>query len=209
MGVQSFGLLYQLILHNFLLKTPNLNCNKFLESSWNDTHTFQNSKNSKLLSKRYSESKLRRPTEIQISITSSSKFQISILMTFWRASTVTHAPSKFQCKMINTQKVMACLNLRPLNGWPRVFTNSNPHNFCKSTPNPTCKHSLESSQHKEQPPKISNAQVYFSILHSKSKFGFKTLITQKKNSLSPLHTLSFFSHTLFLLGNSSLTFHLI
>ena len=79
-------------------------------------------------------------------------------------------PSKSQNIPSYCPKVMARRNLCPLNGRPRVSTNSNYHNFCKKTPNSTCKHNLESSHHKEQFAKISISKEFCSASYMQSKF---------------------------------------
>lgn len=118
-------------------------------------------------------SKGSQPPSLHTSITSSLKLQIIKLITFWKAITMIHTLSKLQSKLIHTTKVVARRNLCPLNGRPRVSTNSNYHNFCKKTPNSTCKHNLESSHHKEQFAKISISKEFCSASYMQSKFCLK------------------------------------
>ena len=82
-----------------------------MESYDKDTLTLKISTHSKWLSKSYAGSKLHPPLNIQLSITSSSKLQISIVMTFWRAMIMIYKLFKFQIKTKNTTKIMACQNL--------------------------------------------------------------------------------------------------
>ena len=160
---------------------PNAKFNSSLESWYNKLTLFQISSHSKLLSKSYTSSKFCPFLNIQLSITSSSNLQISIVITFWRAMTMMHTPFKTQTILNYCPKVMRCRNLCSLNGRPRVFTISNLHNFCNTTPNWTCEHNLESSQYKEQSPKNSIKKNLCSMSYMQSKSGFKPF-------LSNLHT---------------------
>ena len=93
-----------------------------------------------------------------------------------------HTSSKFQIILNYCPKVMACRNLCPLNGWPRIFTISNLHNFCYTTPNSTCEYNLESSWHKEQSPKISIKKDPCSMSYSQPSFGLKPFQTHRTHS---------------------------
>jgi hypothetical protein len=66
-------------------------------------------------------------------------------------------------------------------------TTSSLHKICNTTPNPTCGHSLESSQHKEKSPKISVPKDSCSMSYNKSKIWLenpKTLLHTLPNETS-------------------------
>ena len=106
-----------------------------------------------------------------------------------------HTLFKIQTILNYCPKVIACWNLCPLNGRPRIFTISNLHNFCNTTPNTTCEHNLESSWHKKQSPKVSIQKNPCSMSYTPSKFS--------PNPRLPPHT---HSTKITLLKNSPLTF---
>ena len=116
---------------------------------------------------------MRPPLNVQLSITSSSKLQISIVISFWRATTKIQTPSKSQSTTKSTTIVMAgrtsAFSMEDL-GFSQI---SNTHNFCYTTPNPTCEIISESSRLKEQPPKISIPKDECSTSYNKSKICLK------------------------------------
>lgn len=161
-----------------------------MKSYCNELTLLKFSSHSKLLSKSYGRSKFCPSRKLQFSITFCLKLQISIVITFWRAITVMHTPSKIQIILNHCPKVIGCWNLCPLNGRLRIFTISNLHKFCNTTPNSSCKHNLESSWYKEQYFKVSIQKSLCSMSYIQSNFCFKPTLshphTHTKESLSKL-----------------------
>ena len=119
---------------------------------------------------------------IQISITSCSKFQISIVISFQKAKIETHTPSKSQSKLRTTAKVIACQTSASQWMASGFHRKTNLHNFCYITPNSIFETSIESSKDKEQ-------TLKFLIPYKQNSLSYIKLKSYSKPS-HPIHQLS-------------------